>query len=79
VQVFSPLGDLIGEILLAGAVNFCFGGRAGNVLFITTDDAVWAATLAASGTASLAAEQIGSGSETKELPHDRQPHAPDHR
>src|SRR5215471_8075581 len=79
VQVFSPLGDLIGEILLAGAVNFCFGGLAGNVLFITTDDAVWAATLAASAGASLSAEQIRSGRETKELLHDRQPHAPDHR
>jgi gluconolactonase len=79
VQVFSPLGDLIGEISLPGAVNFCFGGRAGNVLFITTDDAVWAATLAAAGAAPPAARKIRSGNETKELPHDRQPHAPDHR
>jgi glc operon protein GlcG len=48
-------------------VNFCFGGRAGNVLFITTDTAVWAATLAATGVAPLAAQQIRSGSGTKEL------------
>jgi gluconolactonase len=27
VHVFSPLGDLIGEILRAGAVNFCFGDK----------------------------------------------------
>jgi gluconolactonase len=79
VQVFSPLGDFIGEISLPGAVNFCFGGRAGNVLFIATGTAVWAATLAVPAGASLAAGQIRSGSETKELPHDRQPHAPDHR
>jgi gluconolactonase len=47
VQVFAPDGDLIGEIRLPGAVNFCFGGPDRNVLFITTDDAVWAAVLAA--------------------------------
>jgi gluconolactonase len=49
VQVFEPEGDLIGEITLPGAVNFTFGGRERNVLFITTDDAVWAAVLAATG------------------------------
>ncbi|HEY3241368.1 MAG TPA: SMP-30/gluconolactonase/LRE family protein, partial [Acidimicrobiia bacterium] len=48
VQVFSPDGDLIGEIHLPGAVNFTFGGPDGNVLFITTDTAVWAAVLNAS-------------------------------
>jgi gluconolactonase len=45
VQVFEPDGALIGEIALPGAVNFTFGGLEGNVLFITTDDAVWAAVL----------------------------------
>ncbi|MGH9283426.1 MAG: SMP-30/gluconolactonase/LRE family protein, partial [Acidimicrobiales bacterium] len=49
VQVFNPAGDLIGEIHLPGAVNFAFGGPEGNVLFITTDTAVWAAVLAATG------------------------------
>ena len=49
VQVFNPGGDLIGEIHLPGTVNFTFGGPAGNVLFITTDTAVWAAVLAAKG------------------------------
>jgi gluconolactonase len=43
VQVFNPGGDLIGEINLPGAVNFTFGGRRRNVLYITTDTAVWAA------------------------------------
>jgi gluconolactonase len=42
VLIFSPEGDLIGEIDLPGAVNFAFGARA---LFITTDTAVWAAEL----------------------------------
>jgi gluconolactonase len=47
VQVFDPGGDLIGEIHLPGAVNFCFGGPGRNVLFITTDTGVWAAILQA--------------------------------
>jgi len=45
VQVFSPAGDLIGQIRLPGAVNFTFGGPGGEVLFITTDTAIWAAVL----------------------------------
>lgn len=49
VQVFDPAGDLIGEILLPGAVNFAFAGAERNVLLITTDTAIWAAVLAASG------------------------------
>ncbi len=49
VQVFSQAGDLIGQISLPGAVNFTFGGPGGQVLFITTDRAVWAAVLATTG------------------------------
>jgi len=49
VQVFDPSGDLIGEIRLPGAVNFAFGGPGRNVLYITTDDAIWAAVLDATG------------------------------
>ncbi len=49
VQVFNPSGDLIGEIHLPGAVNFTFGGPGNNVLFITTDTAIWAAVLNATG------------------------------
>jgi gluconolactonase len=49
VQVFSPGGELIGEIKLPGAVNFTFGGARRDVLFITTDTAVWAAALNAIG------------------------------
>jgi gluconolactonase len=49
VQVFNPSGDLIGEIHQPGAVNFAFGGRERNTLFITTDEAVWAAVLSAQG------------------------------
>ena len=49
VQVFSADGDLIGEIALPGAVNFTFGDRDRNVLFITADDAVWAAVLNVTG------------------------------
>jgi len=43
VQVFSPAGDPVGLIRVPGAVNFTFGGPAGEVLFITTDTAIWAA------------------------------------
>ena len=49
VQVFSPVGDLIGEINLPGAVNFAFGGAQRNTLFITADTAIWAAALNAAG------------------------------
>ncbi len=49
VQVYDPGGELIGEVHLPGAVNFTFGGPAANVLFITTDTAVWAAVLATKG------------------------------
>jgi gluconolactonase len=50
VQVFSPEGERLGEIELPGAVNFTFGGPGRNVLFITADTALWAATLHAKGT-----------------------------
>jgi gluconolactonase len=49
VQVFGLAGELLGEIQLPGAVNFTFGGPDRNVLFITTDEAVWAAVLNAKG------------------------------
>ena len=49
VHVLSPDGELIGETELPGAVNFTFGGPHRNVLFITADDAVWAAVLNVTG------------------------------
>jgi gluconolactonase len=49
VQVFDPRGELLGEIHVPDAVNFCFGGLERDVLLITTDSAVWAASLAAKG------------------------------
>jgi gluconolactonase len=49
VQVFDTSGDRLGEIELPGAVNFTFGGPDRDVLFITTDTAVWAAQLKAKG------------------------------
>lgn len=49
VLVLDRSGLLVGEIRLPGAVNFCFGGPEGNLLFITTDSAVWVAELAAKG------------------------------
>jgi gluconolactonase len=49
VQIFDPSGDLIREIELPGAVNFTFGGPDRDVLYVTTDDAVWAVQLDARG------------------------------
>jgi gluconolactonase len=49
VQVFDRRGEQIDEIALAGAVNFAFGGRERDVLFVTTDTAVWAVRLDAKG------------------------------
>lgn len=50
VQILDPEdGELLGEIVLPGAVNFCFGGPERNVLFITADTAVYAAVLNAKG------------------------------
>jgi gluconolactonase len=44
VRVLDPGGEQLGELHLPGAVNFTFGGRDGNVLFITADTAIWAVT-----------------------------------
>ena len=41
IQIFEPTGEPAGEIDLPGAVNFAFGR---DVLFITADTAIWAAT-----------------------------------
>jgi gluconolactonase len=49
VQVLSPEGQPLGQIDIPGAVNFGFGGSDNNVLFITTDTAVWAAELDTKG------------------------------
>jgi gluconolactonase len=49
VQVFDPDGRRVGEIPVPGAVNFAWGGAGRNVLFITTDTAVYAAILTTQG------------------------------
>jgi gluconolactonase len=50
VQVLDAVGALIGEIAVpGGTVNFTFGGPERNVLLITADDAIWAASLNATG------------------------------
>jgi gluconolactonase len=49
VKVYSPAGRLLGEILVPGTANFCFGGQQGNTLFLLNDTGIWAATLAARG------------------------------
>jgi gluconolactonase len=49
VRAYSPDGARLAEVELPGAVNFTWGGAAGDVLFITTDTAVWAAVPIAQG------------------------------
>jgi gluconolactonase len=49
IHVFSRGGELLGEIELPGAVNFTFGGRDRDILFVTADTAVWAVFLCAKG------------------------------
>ena len=49
IRILDERGGQIGEIELPGAVNFTFGGPGRNVLFITTDRAVWAAELDTKG------------------------------
>jgi len=49
VQVFDAIGELIGEIVLPGAVNFTFAGREQNLLMITADTALWSVTLDTKG------------------------------
>lgn len=49
VQVFTPEGDLLGEIASPGAANFTFGGPKNNVLFILGDTQIWQAKLGVVG------------------------------
>jgi gluconolactonase len=43
VRVLDPVGRPLAQIDLRGAVNFAFAGPGSDVLFITADDAIWAA------------------------------------
>lgn len=49
VQVFTPQGDMLGEIRAPGVANFTFGGPENNVLFILGDTKIWQAKLHATG------------------------------
>ena len=49
--VFSPDGDLLGEIAAPGVANFTFGGPKNDVLFILGDTKIWQAKLKAKGAA----------------------------
>lgn len=49
VQVFTPQGDLLGEIVAPGVANFTFGGPKNDVLFICGDTKIWQAKLQATG------------------------------
>jgi gluconolactonase len=49
VQVFSPDGDLLGEINAPGVANFAFGGPDNDVLFILADTRIWQVKLNVAG------------------------------
>lgn len=49
VQVLTPEGDLLGEIIAPGVANFTFGGPDNDVLFILGDTVIWQAKLAVAG------------------------------
>jgi gluconolactonase len=49
VQVFTPQGDLMGEIIAPGVANFSFGGPNNDVLFILGDTNIWQAKLQVAG------------------------------
>jgi gluconolactonase len=49
VQIYSPAGKLLGEILAYGLANFCFGGPRGDTLFLMCDTNITVATIAAKG------------------------------
>lgn len=49
IEIFAPSGEVLGGIELPGAVNFTFGGRGGDTLYITADTALWAVQLDAKG------------------------------
>jgi gluconolactonase len=49
IHVFSRHGEPIGEIELPGTVNFTFGGRDRDILFVTADTSVWAVLLRVRG------------------------------
>lgn len=49
VQVFTPEGDLLGEIMAPGVANFTFGGPDNDVLFILADSVIWQARIEAKG------------------------------
>ncbi len=49
VQVFSPQGDLLGEITAPGVANFTFGGPEKDVLFVLGDTRIWQVKLGTRG------------------------------
>jgi len=49
VQVFTPAGKRIGEILAPRVANFCFGGTDNNTIFAMCDTSIVIAQLAATG------------------------------
>lgn len=49
VQVFTPDGDLMGEIMAPGVANFTFGGPDNDVVFILGDTKIWQTKLQVRG------------------------------
>ena len=49
IQVYTPAGELIGEIVAPGVANFTFGGPENTVIYILADTVIWAAEIQATG------------------------------
>lgn len=47
VQVFSPHGDLLGQILVPGVANFTFAGKRNDTIYMMADTAIWSARVKA--------------------------------
>ena len=63
VQVFTPHGDLLGQILVPNVANFTFGGVNNDTIFMMADTAIWSARLKAKGASTRPIDQTHPGSQ----------------
>src|SRR6185312_10235055 len=49
VQVFTPGGDLLGQIVVPDVANFAFGGEKNDTIYMMANTAIWSAKLQAIG------------------------------
>jgi gluconolactonase len=49
VQVCTPSGDLLGQIVVPDVANFAFGGEKNDTIYMMANEAIWSAKLQATG------------------------------